>query len=333
MITDLPYKILNSLVVNSVLYFMANLRREAGPFFFFWLIAFTMTLSMSMFFRLFASMTKTLAQALAPSSIVLLILVLYTGFAIPVKYMLGWASWIRWLNPVSYGFEALMVNEFNGRQFQCIDFIPSGPGYENVSIEQQACAVEGSVLGLDFVSGTAYVETSFNYQWNNRWRNFGIILAMTIGLFIAHLVMSELVASARSKGEVLVFTRSKIRSKSQYQGSDEETGAGSAHKDDRTVDSSDNSKHDVQKHASIYHWEAVNFEVQIKSETRKILDSVDGWIKPGTLTALMVRLSYRKNFAICLTLPPRAFPEQVKLRFSMFLQAEQRLALSQARCL
>jgi len=90
MIVDMPYKILNSLIVNSTLYFMSNLRREPGPFFFFWLIAFFMTLSMSMFFRLFASMTKTLAQALAPSSIILFLLIMYTGFAIPVEYMLGY---------------------------------------------------------------------------------------------------------------------------------------------------------------------------------------------------------------------------------------------------
>jgi ATP-binding cassette subfamily G (WHITE) protein 2 (PDR) len=28
--------------------------------------------------------------------------------------------------------------------------------------------------------------------------------------------------------------------------------------------------------------------VKIKGQSRKILDSVDGWIKPGSLTALMV---------------------------------------------
>jgi ATP-binding cassette subfamily G (WHITE) protein 2 (PDR) len=41
LIVDLPYKITNSLVVNSTLYFMTNLRREPGPFFFFLLIACT----------------------------------------------------------------------------------------------------------------------------------------------------------------------------------------------------------------------------------------------------------------------------------------------------
>lgn len=80
---------------------MANLRREPGAFFFFWLVAFTMTLSMSMFFRLFASMTKTIAQALAPSSIILLFLVMYTGFVIPVQYMKGCV--LTYHNSISVG--------------------------------------------------------------------------------------------------------------------------------------------------------------------------------------------------------------------------------------
>ncbi|KAJ4408698.1 Multidrug resistance protein [Didymella pomorum] len=286
MIMDMPYKILNSLAVNCTLYFMANLRREAGAFFFFYLVAFTMTLSMSMFFRLFASMTKTIAQALAPSSIILLCLVMYTGFAIPVKYMRGWASWIRWINPVSYGFESVMVNEFHDRRFACASFVPSGPGYENVAADQRACAVQGSQPGLDFVGGTAYVETAFSYRWTNRWRNYGIIVAITIILFIAHLVMTELVASERSKGEVLVFRRSKMAKSKRRQGTDEETGTGSAHQGEK-FGNSGTSTPNVQKQQSVFHWQGVNYEVQIKNETRKILDSVDGWIKPGTLTALM----------------------------------------------
>lgn len=302
MIMDMPYKILNSLVVNCTLYYMANLRREAGAFFFFYLVAFTMTLSMSMFFRLFASMTKTIEQALAPSAIILICLVMYTGFAIPVKYMRGyvchssdyrlltllsWASWIRWINPVSYGFESVMVNEFHDRQFQCASFVPSGTGYENVAADQRACAVQGSEPGLDFVRGTSYVETAFSYQWNNRWMNYGIIVALTFFLFIAHLVMTELVASERSKGEVLVFRRSKIAKATRRRGTDEETGDDSVHQGEK-FSNNGTSTPNVQKQQSVFHWEGVNYEVQIKSETRKILDSVDGWIKPGTLTALMV---------------------------------------------
>ena len=51
MITDIPYKIVNSFCFNLVLYFMASLRREPGPFFFFILVSFIVTLVMSMMFR------------------------------------------------------------------------------------------------------------------------------------------------------------------------------------------------------------------------------------------------------------------------------------------
>jgi hypothetical protein len=180
-----------------------------------------------------------------------------------------------------------MVNEFNGRQFECSQFIPSGPSYANIAADQRACAVQGSQPGADFVEGTSYVETAFRYQYSNRWRNYGIIVALTIVLFIAHLVMSELVASERSKGEVLVFRRSKMKSKGQRSTADEETGNASAH-DGEKFPSDTKSEHNVQKQVSIFHWEKVNYQVQIKGETRTILDSVDGWIKPGTLTALMV---------------------------------------------
>jgi ATP-binding cassette subfamily G (WHITE) protein 2 (PDR) len=181
-----------------------------------------------------------------------------------------------------------MVNEFHDQDFACASFVPSGPSYENIAADQRACAVQGSRPGMDFVSGTAYVETAFSYQWNRRWRNYGIIIVITFALFIAHLVMSELVASERSKGEVLVFRRSKM-AKSKRRGTDEESGSNTVHQHEKSS-GDDKSTPEVQKQESIFHWEGVNYEVQIKGETRTILNSVDGWIKPGTLTALMVSI-------------------------------------------
>ena len=47
MIIDLPNKMMTSLAMNITLYFMTNLRRETGPFFFYLLISFTMALAVS----------------------------------------------------------------------------------------------------------------------------------------------------------------------------------------------------------------------------------------------------------------------------------------------
>ena len=43
----------------------------------------------------------------------------------------------------------------------------------------------------------------------------------------------------------------------------------------------------IQRQTSVFSWKDVIYDVKIKKETRRILDHVDGWVKPGTLTALM----------------------------------------------
>lgn len=50
-LVDMPYKITNAIFYNLILYFMTHLRREPGPFFFFFFVSFLMTLSMSGIFR------------------------------------------------------------------------------------------------------------------------------------------------------------------------------------------------------------------------------------------------------------------------------------------
>jgi ATP-binding cassette subfamily G (WHITE) protein 2 (PDR) len=194
---------------------------------------------------------------------------------------------MRWINPISYGFESVMANEFSGRDFPCTSFVPSGPGYEDILVDQRACAVRGSVPGANSVSGTAFIRTSFRYENANKWRNFGILLGMTFFLLVLHLVMSELVASERSKGEVLVFRHGKVqKSKARRHNKDEETGSASSAEGAQN-DSSNNSGYNVEKQTSVFHWEDVCYEIQIKGQTRVILDHVDGWVMPGTLTALM----------------------------------------------
>lgn len=50
-LVDLPVKIANTLSFNSVFYFMTNLNRSPGPFFFYLLVVFSLVLAMSGFFR------------------------------------------------------------------------------------------------------------------------------------------------------------------------------------------------------------------------------------------------------------------------------------------
>jgi ATP-binding cassette subfamily G (WHITE) protein 2 (PDR) len=283
MLTDMPYKIANAITFNLVLYFMTNLRREPGPFFFFVLISFTLTLVMSMFFRSIASLSKSLVQALAPAAILILGLVMYTGFAIPPNYMLGWSKWIRYLNPVSYGFESLMINEFNGRQFECNQFIPQGGAYDSVTGSQRACSAVGSVPGEPFVDGATYIYSAYEYQASHKWRNFGILWVFMFGLMMVYLVATEFITSAKSKGEVLVFRRGHTVPKSASTDDLENAPTGR----NATVQNDSDEIAIIERQTAIFQWKDVCYDIKIKGEPRRILDHVDGWVKPGTLTALM----------------------------------------------
>jgi ABC-type multidrug transport system permease subunit len=290
MVVDLPYKTVNALICNIVLYFMCNMRREAGPFFFFLLVVYITTLTMSMMFRLMASLTKTIAQALAPSSVLLLIICLYTGFAIKIQYMQVWLGWLRWLNPVHYGFESLMTNELVGRMFECVSFVPTGPDYSSIEASQRVCTVPGSTPASNFVSGTSYLETSYGYRNAHKWRNVGIMIAFCIAFCVGHLVAAELVASERSKGEVLVFTRKGIKKHTTKVQDIETTTDNRPSKEVVAGNGACESTANIEKATSVFHWQDICYDVKIKDETRRILDHVDGWVKPGTLTALMVRI-------------------------------------------
>lgn len=170
MLTDMPYKVLNTLCFNLTLYLMANLRREAGPIFFFLLVAFLSTMVTSSLFRTIASVSRTTSQAMVPAALLVLGLIMYTGFTMPTTYMPGWSRWMAYVNPLSYAFESLMINEFHDRRFSCSVIVPSGPDYSAVGINNRACAEVGNTLGSTTIQGDIYLAEKFQYYYSNQWR-------------------------------------------------------------------------------------------------------------------------------------------------------------------
>ena len=97
--------------------------------------------------------------------------------------MLGWCRWINYgtnnvaslpnytnhvtVDPVAYGFESLMVNEFAGQRYPCSQFTPP---FGDLAAQTQVCSAVGAVAGQGFVSGTAYIDSAYQYDPANRWR-------------------------------------------------------------------------------------------------------------------------------------------------------------------
>ncbi len=51
----------------------------------------------------------------------------------------------------------------------------------------------------------------------------------------------------------------------------------------------------LQKQTAVFHWDDVCYDITIKKEPRRLLNEVDGWVKPGTLTALMVLPKFKST--------------------------------------
>ncbi|KAI9876364.1 MAG: hypothetical protein M1830_006674, partial [Pleopsidium flavum] len=277
MICDMPNKLLTSVFFNLTLYFISNLRRTPGAFFTFYLFSFTCLVTMSMFFRMVGSLSRTLAQSMAPVAVFLLNYVIYTGFVIPTRSMHPWLRWISYIDPVSYAYESLMINE---------TFVPAGPAYANAGADETVCATVGAGPGAAFVDGGSYLNLNYEYYYSHLWRNLGVLFVMMVLFCGIHLLATEHILAQRSKGEVLLFRRGQVPNASSK--NDEEAISHAVPvTQSRSTEDTAYIPTGIQKHTAIFHWDGVNYDIMIKGKPKRLLDEADGWVKPGTLTALM----------------------------------------------
>ncbi|KAF2678680.1 P-loop containing nucleoside triphosphate hydrolase protein [Lentithecium fluviatile CBS 122367] len=188
MLCGLPAKLTTTVFYNVVLHFVTNLRREPSSFFVYLLFMLTMLMTMSMFFRGVASMCRTLHQSMVPIGILTLIFV------------------FRYINPVWYGFTAVMVNgvgNFSAANLSRSFRITTKPSH----FVQALTPGPGRV----FIDGTRYLELVYSFHRGQLWRNYWILLLLMGTLCAAHDISSEYVLAEAPKGEVLVFLRSKLR--------------------------------------------------------------------------------------------------------------------------
>jgi ATP-binding cassette, subfamily G (WHITE), member 2, PDR len=290
MLCDVPNKVLLTTFFNVPFYFLANMRRDPGAFLTFYLFAFVSLLTGSMLFRTIGAMSKTLTSSIAPGATFILMLVIYTGFALPIPSMPPWFRWFGYLDPVGYAFESLMINEFSGRQFSCATMVPQGPGYSKVPSNHQMCAAVGAKPGSAEVSGDAYLAASFQYYPGHLWRNLGIIFSIMAVLCGLYLLATEYVSAQRSKGEVLIFRRGHIphmkhRDDGEAQALYEKRITYAANGEEQPKSSRETIG--METHGANLLWDGLCYDVRVREGSRRLLDDVEGWIKPGTLTALM----------------------------------------------
>ncbi|KAL9587945.1 MAG: hypothetical protein Q9203_003238 [Teloschistes exilis] len=295
-VVDLPLCLVQVLLFDIVIYFMSGLGRTASQFFISLLILFMQTLSMYSFFRAIGALVGSLDIATRITGVAVQALIVYTGYLIPPSKMHPWFKWLIWINPVQYGFEALMANEFAGLTIPCVppNLVPYGA---DAVAGYQSCTLRGSQQGLTSVQGADYIREAFTYERAHLWRNFGIITAFWIFFVILTMIGMELQKPNAGGGAVTIFKRGQAPSSVEraIDGGntveDEEKAGASDREKLELADSSGSESgtlvKGVARNESVFTYQNVNYDIPVDKGTRRLLNDVHGFVRPGKLTALM----------------------------------------------
>ncbi|KAJ8595721.1 hypothetical protein M405DRAFT_806639 [Rhizopogon salebrosus TDB-379] len=284
-VVDIPITFVIQGIFSVLLYFLVDLQRTAAQFFIFFLVVFTMTTAMKAFFRLVAAAFKEESSATSVAGIGVLVFSLYTGYTIPRLSIPGALRWITYLNPLGFGFESLMMNEFHTLNGTCSILVPQGPGYENVSLANQVCTTVGALPGIPSVDGNTFAYLSYDYKYSDLWRNYGIICAFGVGFLLMLLFATEFNTGSAFDSAVTLFKQGP-----------RSVGPASVRRDEEKARPPREGGYkkgnafgeETPAPPDIFTWHHVHYVVPISGgQERRLLENVSGYVAPGKLTALM----------------------------------------------
>ncbi|KAK8177572.1 ABC-2 type transporter-domain-containing protein [Phyllosticta citrichinensis] len=282
-VCDVPLVFLQVVLFSTPVYFMSNLQRTASQFFICMLFLFMSSMTTFALFRTISSFSSSLDGATRVTGVVVQAVVVYTGYLIPPRKMHRWFGWICWLNPIQYGFESLMANEFYNLDIACEPpyLVPSGvPNAE------------------PHVAGADYVAVAFDYFHSHLWKNLGIICVFFVILVVVNATCMELLRPNRGGRSVTVYKRGEApaathqRTEKPTTLQEEEAGLRPPTPlapvylfNSRT--NSTRASTSVPTHRPVLTWQNVSCTISYQQGARWLLQNVQGYVKPGELTALM----------------------------------------------
>ncbi|KAG0216348.1 hypothetical protein BGX31_000613, partial [Mortierella sp. GBA43] len=156
----IPLRIVPSIIMGCISYFMIGLSPVIENFFKFLLILVLFNIATAMFCLVIAAALRTTGVASLASSIVMLFMMLFGGFMINSGNIPAALTWIQYLSMFKYGFEALAVNE-----------IATSKLIDNIQ-------------GVAFnVPGSLILQKLFGFDMGGYWKNMIILIGFNV-LFI-----------------------------------------------------------------------------------------------------------------------------------------------------
>ncbi|KAI8095109.1 ABC-2 type transporter-domain-containing protein [Gilbertella persicaria] len=274
-VADIPLAIIQVLIFEICVYFMMGLILEAGRFFTFMIILVVTNLCMNGFFRFWGAVSPNFFTASQLSSILLIACLIYCGYQIPYKQMHPWLFWIYWINPLAYGYKALLSNEMRNLHFSCegVGSVPYGPSYTDQ--QYKTCVLNGAKPGADYVLGDDYLADGYGYYVWQRWINFVAVILFFLLFTVLTALAMEYVELQKEGSITKVYKAGKAPKVMDESQALEQTVTEQEEKMEAVTD------------GTTFSWHHMNYTVPVKGGTRQLLNDIGGIVRPGHLTALM----------------------------------------------
>jgi len=295
-IVDIPLLLVQCFLTCIIVWGLAGLRRTAGAFFITFAYVFLSAYNLTALYRAIAALSSGFNEAIRFSVLAFNVIILFVGYVIRRPQM-NWMIWLNYVNGISYAFEALLVNEID-KDIPCnpAQIIPF---YEEREVAFQTCALAGAKLGILKVSAADYLSAAFRYKHHTVSYNWAVLISFTVIYIIITVIATELINWSGGGRGTTVFA-SNIRAKARI---DANFNASQVKQETLTNEQKDAaikpnagklettgeklneiaSQQELNEKA-IFTWKDLNLTLP---NGRKLLQHIDGWVKPGEMTALM----------------------------------------------
>ncbi|TIC09163.1 P-loop containing nucleoside triphosphate hydrolase protein [Wallemia mellicola] len=286
-LVDVPVIVSGILLFSIVVYFLGSLDYTAGKFFTYFCFVSFNAVTFNQLYKAVASMSSNFTSAIRYNVCLLSIAFTLVGYTIP-RYNIGnWFRWISWVNPLPYNFESLLVNQFHGVNIECdqSDIVPNG--VNGAEEQYQSCGIQGNRPGSLTILGDDYVDAAFDYKYSHLWNNLGYISAFLIGYLIVTAVFTEYFNHTGGKGGVTVFAKTdkgKSKAREVKKPGDIESGLSQTTKEKSNKDIEVGA---INPSDADFTFKNVSYTVTTAAGEKRLLDNITGYVKPGTIMALM----------------------------------------------
>ncbi|ORY24311.1 hypothetical protein BCR39DRAFT_547449 [Naematelia encephala] len=168
----IPLRLIPTILVGVIVYFMVGLSHHPARFFKFLLILVEYSLGMTLFNFLLACVFRHGGIAILLSSLWNLFLMTYAGFFVNIKQIPPVLRWLRYFSTLGYTLEALSVNEV-GAGLQIIDTLAG------VKVEVNAIIIMQTLFGFDL--GNYYRDVLVLFAFI---AGFAVLLVGTVVVFL-----------------------------------------------------------------------------------------------------------------------------------------------------